>query len=306
MMAESRLKNAVDELLTCAFCLEEANNPKSLSCQHTFCLRCLKQCIEINHISERIKCPTCRQWSNLPRGGPDRLGVNFLFTQLKDAANEHVTHRTLTDGASFSSSGSEGRHCDKHPDVVIQAYCETCDQFMCFECCLSSHSRHTWEKLAAKLAKSKAKLKEVLQQVHIVMTKVKATEHAMKQKTIKVDKDEDQVKQKRYRVLADLEASINNDVDQACHQTRKQLKAESDTLSVTLATLESIQLCGEKLLQHGNPADYMMTVPVLVKQLHDNNPDKMTYLMDDVDLTSVEEEIEAIKVIMTNLVTLQR
>ena len=150
--------------------------------------------------------------------------------------------------------------------------------------------------LANKSTKAKADLKHILQQVQIAMKNVKITELTLKQKVAKVDRDGADMKQTVHSVSMAQVSSINDAVDQACHQRREQLKAESDGLSVALATLESIELCGEKLLQHGNPADYMMTVAVLVKQLHDNNPDKMTYLMDDVDLTSVKQEIEDIRV----------
>ena len=348
-MAQSRLHNAVEELLTCAFCLSEAINPKSLECQHTFCLECLTQYIRTKDVKDKIECPTCRQWSHLPNGGLDRLQVNFFFNQLKDAAVEpntgHTSHMSLPAGLVCSSPECEGKPavkycdkceylcsdcerdhksvrvlkkhnlldieesqqlqaqqlptCDKHPDKLIKLYCEDCKMAVCSRCFLTFHQHHKWVELASKSAEAKAGLKEVLQQVRSAIENVKATELTMKQQTAKVDEDGAKVKHEVQRELMAQVSSINDGVDQACHQTRKQLKAESDRLSVTLATLESIELCGEKLLQHGNPADYMMTVPVLVKQLHDNNPDKMTYLMDDVDLTSVKQQIQDIIVSMT-------
>ena len=302
MMAESQLQDAFEELLTCAFCLRGAVDPKSLDCPHTFCLICLKRYIKTKHVKDKIACPTCRQWSNLPNGGPERLRVNFVLNQLIDAANKPVKHMTLTDGASGSAleQKQDVRYCDKHPDELIKVYCEDCKMSVCSFCCLSFHSQHIWVELSKKSAKAKTEIKHLLQQVGVALKNVKVTEIIMKEKAAKVEKDGAIVKQEVHMALMAQEASINEDVDQACHQTRKQLKAESDRLSVTLATLESIELCGEKLLQHGNPADYMMTVPVLVKQLHDNNPDKMTYLMDDVDLTSVKQRIKDIKVNMKN------
>ena len=348
-MAHSRLHNAVEELLTCAFCLNEAINPKSLECQHTFCLECLTQYIRTKDVKDKIECPTCRQSSHLPNGGLDRLQVNFFFNQLKDAAVDpntgHTSHMSLPADLVCSSPECEGKPavkycdkceylcidcdrdhksvrvlkkhklldideaqqlqsqrlptCDKHPDELIKLYCEDCKMAVCSDCYISFHPQHKLVKLTDKSDEAKTELTELLQTVHVAMENVKVIDLSLKQKAAKVDKDGAEVKREVHRALTAQEASINNDVDQACHQTRKQLKAESDRLSVALATLESIELCGEKLLQHGNPADYMMTVPVLVKQLHDNNPDKMTYLMDDVDLTSVKQDIEDIIVSMT-------
>ena len=120
----------------------------------------------------------------------------------------------------------------------------------------------------------------------------------MKEKTAKIDNDAIEVKKKVHKALKDRQDLMCHDVDQACLHVRNQCKGEADRLSVILATLESIELCGVKLLEHGNPADYLLTVPVLIKQLHDNNPDKVINLTDQVDLSSVKHQIEQIKVII--------
>ena len=342
-MAEGGLHNSIQELLMCAFCLDEATGPKSLNCQHTFCLKCLTDYINTKDTKDKIECPTCRQWSTLPKGGLDGLQVNFFFNQLKDAADKPNVRLTsqvslraapicaspeceakpavkYCDKCEYLCTDCERDHksvgilkahkllsledaqqvkspaCDKHPDELIKFYCADCNVAVCSHCCILLHSQHQLVELAEKAAEAKAELKDVLHQVHDAMENVKATEVTVKERAAEIDATD--IKEEVHREVMALEASINDDVDEVCYHVSKQLQAESDRLSVTLATLESIELCGEKLLQHGNPADYMMTVPVLVKQLRDNNPDNMTCLVDDVDLTHVKQEIEAIKVNM--------
>ena len=191
--------------------------------------------------------------------------------------------------------------CDKHPGELIKLYCEHCKMYLCWECCLLFHQQHKWVKLTGNSTESKTELITFNQQVHIAIENLKITMLAMEEKVDKVNKDGIEEKNEVSKILLAQVARISNDIDEACHQTQTKLKAESDRLNVTLETLENIELCGEKLLIHGNPAEYMTTLPFLVKKLHDNNADKMTCLVDGVDLTSVKQELEAIKVSMLNL-----
>ena len=286
----------------------------------------------------RLNVPRVVSGPAYQRDGIDGLQVNFFFNQIKDAAGSHSgpmcssqecegkpavkycdkcgyvcadcerDHKTVSilkkhklvpvAEAKALAKSQQFAACAKHPEELIKLYCETCKVAVCSHCCLSLHSQHKWVELTTKADKSKVELQNVLQLVQNVLKFVKGTELIMQKEVAQIDKDGAEIKQQVHRALMALEVSINTDVDEACQQACKQLSTESASLRETQGILESIELCGEKRLQHGNPADYMMTVPVLVKQLHDNNPQKMTYLMKYVDLTGVKQEIENIKVNM--------
>ena len=81
------LSDFVKEELSCAVCLGEYSEPKSLpSCAHCFCKGCLEQMLRVqsrrNTSIQEILCPTCRQISKLPDGGIDALPTCSLIVRL--------------------------------------------------------------------------------------------------------------------------------------------------------------------------------------------------------------------------------
>ncbi|CAF1636322.1 unnamed protein product [Adineta ricciae] len=71
----------LEDLLQCVICLDRFQIPKVLTCQHTFCLRCLQRLYDSAH--QTLTCPTCRKVMHLPRG-PNELPGNILLTNLMD------------------------------------------------------------------------------------------------------------------------------------------------------------------------------------------------------------------------------
>ena len=55
--------NEISELLECAICLQNMENPKELVCRHMFCKSCLDEIIKFDQHGEgRIICPQrCRE-----------------------------------------------------------------------------------------------------------------------------------------------------------------------------------------------------------------------------------------------------
>uniref|UniRef100_T1EK73 RING-type domain-containing protein n=1 Tax=Helobdella robusta TaxID=6412 RepID=T1EK73_HELRO len=54
-------------MLTCHICSNSYENPKILSCWHSFCLKCLEEYIPENSLS--LVCPLCFVSSVLPASG---------------------------------------------------------------------------------------------------------------------------------------------------------------------------------------------------------------------------------------------
>ena len=136
-MASSKVVDAVMEILTCSICLEEAVDPRALSCQHTYCFKCLilysstdgnKKSLENN---KEIPCPTCRNRCPVPDGRIEALPTSFIFSQLKDATSQRthevdeVTGERRSSGVMCSSS-----EC---ADKAAVSYCKTC-HYICHAC----------------------------------------------------------------------------------------------------------------------------------------------------------------------------
>jgi hypothetical protein len=58
-----------DNQLKCSFCKQLFNQPKFLSCTHTFCLQCCEKLFE----KDQIQCPLCQQITQV------RFSVFILF-----------------------------------------------------------------------------------------------------------------------------------------------------------------------------------------------------------------------------------
>ena len=124
-MADTQLRNAVDELLVCAICQDEVNDPKSLLCQHTFCFLCLKAYVKSKDEKRKIMCPTCGQYTELSNG-ITQLPKNLFFSQLKDAAkySKQSKSRTTSDGPTCSKPNCLN---------IVVIYCEKCE-YLCKKC----------------------------------------------------------------------------------------------------------------------------------------------------------------------------
>ena len=72
----------LNELLECSVCLEPLDqSSKVLPCQHTFCIRCLKEIVERR---KELRCPECR----IPvEEDVDDLPVNILLVRILEGLN---------------------------------------------------------------------------------------------------------------------------------------------------------------------------------------------------------------------------
>ncbi|XP_057304231.1 E3 ubiquitin-protein ligase RNF168-like [Hydractinia symbiolongicarpus] len=57
-MAEQSLEEKMKQLLTCSICLQRLRHPKTLSCEHSFCQRCLQ--LIFRKSKGQLVCPSCR------------------------------------------------------------------------------------------------------------------------------------------------------------------------------------------------------------------------------------------------------
>lgn len=105
-MASSRLaSNLTEDYLTCSVCFERFENPRSLRCDHSFCLNCL---LDIGYRSLKdgsqlvqIQCPLCRKETELNlekqikiEDALDGLPVDMLLDAILKTVQEHSSINT--------------------------------------------------------------------------------------------------------------------------------------------------------------------------------------------------------------------
>ena len=124
---ESLLKN-LKKHLSCSICLDIYDEPKTISCLHTFCLECLANHAIASHRQEKFRCPECKAEIDLPEENNfDRLPSSFFHNSLLGLLDV----RRSGEGSSITCS-----QCRKNSSQVY--YCFDCGRLMCPDC-FSAH-----------------------------------------------------------------------------------------------------------------------------------------------------------------------
>ena len=124
---ESLLRN-LKKHLECSICLDTYNEPKTISCLHTFCCRCLEKHARASHRQGKFRCPECQAQIDLPeRNRFDTLPTSFFHNSLLSL----LAVRQSGDGSSITCGNCKKKSSDVH-------YCFDCARFMCPDC-LSAH-----------------------------------------------------------------------------------------------------------------------------------------------------------------------
>ena len=151
----------MDELLTCRVCKETLNEPKTLSCLHSFCKKCLARYVEIQRDDARregraenlFKCPTCRTQFQLEQNeSVERLASSNFINNLLDILKiQHETQKLSCDICNGQ--------------LPAECRCVQCESYLCKNClkthnnwpALKSHNVLSLEELAKPENQAKAK-----------------------------------------------------------------------------------------------------------------------------------------------------
>ncbi|XP_072182420.1 uncharacterized protein [Diadema setosum] len=109
----------ISKNLECPICLTLFNQPKSLTCSHTFCKKCLHRISQTQSDKDTINCPICRKGTPLPSGDVDKLQTNIPLSSLVDEVK--TKNPTCTVCATD----------EKSPAV---SYCQDCGKYLCKSC----------------------------------------------------------------------------------------------------------------------------------------------------------------------------
>ena len=123
IVMESLLKN-IKQQVTCSIFLDTFNEPKIISCFHTFCCECLEKHARVSQKEGKFRCPECQAAIDLPEGNRfDRLPNSFFHKSLLSL----LAVRQSGDASSITCS-----QCRKtNPQMY---YCFDCGRFMCLDC----------------------------------------------------------------------------------------------------------------------------------------------------------------------------
>ena len=111
----------------CQYCYNIYQDPRILSCLHSYCL----QCITKLHVEDTtsITCPTCNQSTTIPDGGVSSLPRNVRLSE------ETKQDKILCKVTSTSPPPCDS--CDENSPI---AYCTECSHLLC-NVCFDAHQK---------------------------------------------------------------------------------------------------------------------------------------------------------------------
>ncbi|XP_041471339.1 uncharacterized protein LOC121420762 [Lytechinus variegatus] len=118
------LKATITQSLERPVCLTTFTDPKILSCSHTYCKVCLERLLESHGDDQMIRCPVCRDYTQVPNQDVCKLPASLAFRNLiEDVKNQH---QICT-------------NCDSEDKSKAAVYCQDCGEYLCATC----HNMHS-------------------------------------------------------------------------------------------------------------------------------------------------------------------
>ena len=153
----------MDSQLTCAVCLDRYTDPRTLPCAHSYCKDCINRLpVELDNGRQVVRCPSCRQATQLGEKGAAALPTAFFINSLVEI--EETLKKTPKSG--------QVQLCQAHKNKPMDLYCETCEEHICFKCSTESHRDHQCDYAEDLFIKHKQQIEATLlplqKQIHLV------------------------------------------------------------------------------------------------------------------------------------------
>ncbi|XP_033104458.1 E3 ubiquitin-protein ligase TRIM71-like [Anneissia japonica] len=150
------LENVDEKVLECTICFKRLQNPKSLSCLHSFCLACLEDWVKEKG---KLTCPTCSKSYFIPDGGLQKLPPNTFLNNILETI-EHFLER---DQIKCICANGQAKY-----------YCQECRHYLCSTCTyhhqklpmLANHKLHSVENVRSMNSLQIAALQPPLCSLH--------------------------------------------------------------------------------------------------------------------------------------------
>ncbi|XP_034397326.1 zinc-binding protein A33-like [Cyclopterus lumpus] len=236
----------VESYLNCNVCSETFRDPVSLSCNHSFCSRCLelfwKQAGNKN-------CPICKRKSS-----KEDPNVNFV---LKELADSFAERQNKASPETEQEKEKEEVVCEKHPEVPCW-FCEDEQKAVCRVCEFPLHQSHKVVPLEQAVSDLKDQLRSDLESLQDKRGKHKQVEETY-QEVIQHSKEqllstERQIRaefNKLHQFLKEEEESRLAALREEEEQKRKTISREMEMIQEQISSLsDSISAVEEDLQKH--------------------------------------------------------
>jgi Mg2+ and Co2+ transporter CorA len=132
--APSSITAELEKLTECPICAETYDDPRTLPCLRTYCLKCVEKCANAGKPGAKMACPVCRTEFVVPDGGVGSLRKNFFMEKMKRLRELSVSTDLCAKACDPCS------HTDKKTSGKLATmYCVDCQEKMC-DVCSGCHS----------------------------------------------------------------------------------------------------------------------------------------------------------------------
>ncbi|XP_076362032.1 uncharacterized protein LOC143252964 [Tachypleus tridentatus] len=216
----------LEQLLTCAICLDRYRNPKLLPCQHTFCM---DPCLEglIDYARRQIKCPECRAEHRIPYQGVQTFPTNVTLMRFLEL------HRNVT-GEEPEPPPSMMERCTVCSEKAYLNKCAHCDKKVCDEC----REAHT-DILRRDISRINNQVKRGLHRLSDALTLTQSNTEKLQQNCTRVKHDIEELVRRYTKDLKDTEKKLLMEIDEYLETEVRQMKQLKDGLETEVENLNS-------------------------------------------------------------------
>ncbi|KAL0201299.1 hypothetical protein M9458_004486, partial [Cirrhinus mrigala] len=145
----------------CSICLDLLKDPVAIPCGHSYCMSCITGCWDQDDQKGVYSCPQCRQtFTPRPVLGKNTMlaeVVEKLKTTKLQAARPDQCYATLGDVECDVCTGDKNKAiksclemiCPQH-EKLLEIFCRTDEQCICYLCMLDEHKNHETVSAAAE------------------------------------------------------------------------------------------------------------------------------------------------------------
>ena len=192
--------------------------------------------------------------------------------------DEHAVHRfnrthqtiTVEKANDKATTSTKSRHpCGRHPDQMLDMYCDKCEKIICNECCKTEHHDHHFTTLGPFVEPCEERLDTLLKRIDKLLKCVdlarqtsqqqvnKAQHHIVSLKT-QVTSTFTQIREK----LDQQEERLMSDIERAATRVDEVALSTQNEQQLAEVNLESLRFLGQSLLT-GDVYDQMINLPSL-------------------------------------------
>ncbi|XP_077515616.1 tripartite motif containing protein thin isoform X1 [Amblyomma americanum] len=216
----------LDQLLTCAICLDRYRNPKLLPCQHSFCA---DPCLEglQDYARRQIKCPECRAEHRIPYNGVQTFPTNVTLMRFLEL------HRDIT-GEEPEPPPSSMERCHVCSEKSYVTRCSHCEKKIC-ETCKEAHL----DIMRREISRICNQVRRCLNRLNDHLAQNNKNQDKLSHNCALVKEELDDLINRYVKDLQLVHSKLKNEIDVYLQQELKQLSALSEDVETEVNNITS-------------------------------------------------------------------